>query len=228
MTQYCQEVFADRLQCSRFTSLSCHESRVTESGTGRINQKERTREALLAAAVALIRQGKQPTVEEAADFARISKRTAYRYFVSQAHLLADASLEALRPAMGEAIGKAVETGTAPERLAALAAAMNALAVANEPALRIMMRAALDRGLTGEGASPRQRGQRRLDWVETALAPVAGKLTKPNHDRLVAALVVCLGVDALIVLRDICSLDPDQVLAVMVWSAQSLLEAALST
>jgi AcrR family transcriptional regulator len=201
---------------------------MNESHTGRTDQKERTRVALLAAAAALIGQGKQPTVEEAADFARISKRTAYRYFVSQAHLLADASLEALRPVMGAAIGKSLETGDAPHRLAALAAAMNSLAVTHEPALRIMMRAALERGMTAAPSAPRQRGQRRLDWIETALEPVRDRLAKPDYDRLVAALVVSLGVDALIVLRDICGLDGDQVLSVMVWTAHSLLAAALES
>ena len=197
-----------------------------EPGSGRVDQKERTRTALLAAAAELIRQGGQPTVEEAADFARISKRTAYRYFTSQAHLLADASLEALRPVMGALIGKALQTGDAKERLAALAAAMNELAVTYEPALRIMMRAALDRAMNPEPDGPPQRGQRRLDWIHTALAPVRDQLTKPGYDRLVASLVVSLGVDALIVLRDICGLDADQVLSVMVWTAHSLLDAAL--
>jgi AcrR family transcriptional regulator len=197
-----------------------------EPSFGRVDQKERTRAALLAAAAELIRQGRQPTVEEAADFARISKRTAYRYFVSQAHLLADASLEALRPVMGAAIGKAVETGDARERLTALAAAMNELAVKYEPALRIMMRSALDRGMNGEPEVPRQRGTRRLDWIETALLPVRDRLTKPSYDRLVAALAVSLGVDALIVLRDVCGLEAEQILPVMVWTAHSLLDAAL--
>jgi AcrR family transcriptional regulator len=199
-----------------------------EPSLGRVDQKERTRVALLAAAAELIRQGRQPTVEEAADFARISKRTAYRYFISQAHLLADASLEALRPVMGAAIGNAIGSGDARERLAALAAAMNELAVKYEPALRIMMRSALDRGINGEPAGPRQRGGRRLDWIETAISPVRDRLTKPSYDRLVAALAVSLGVDALIVLRDICGLDADQILSVMVWTAHSLLDAALES
>lgn len=204
----------------------CHQGAMNEIGLGRVDQKERTRAALLAAAVTLIGQGRQPTVEETAAFARISKRTAYRYFVSQAHLLADASLEALRPVMGAAIGKAIGSGDARERLAALAAAMNALAATHEPALRIMMRAALDRGMTEPANAPRQRGQRRLDWIQTALAPVRDQLAKPDYDRLVASLAVSLGVDALIVLRDICGLEGDQVLAVMVWAAHSLLDAAL--
>jgi hypothetical protein len=93
---------------------------------------------------------------------------------------------------------------------------------------MMMRAALERGLSGQAAGPRQRGQRRLDWIHTALAPVRGQLKEPEYDRLVASLVVSLGVDALIVLRDICGLDADQVLSVMVWTAHSLLDAALGS
>ena len=56
-----------------------NEIRQDDSG-GRTNQKARTRAALLGSALALIRQGQRPTVEEAALAVGISKRTAYRYF----------------------------------------------------------------------------------------------------------------------------------------------------
>ena len=74
-----------------------------EATRERTNQKARTRADLLAAASALIRAGRRPTVEEVALAAGISKRTAYRYFTSQEHLLADAALETLRPASVAAI-----------------------------------------------------------------------------------------------------------------------------
>src|SRR5579872_3336731 len=47
---------------------------------GRVRQKRRTRRAILAAASALIGEGKRPSVEEVADAAEVSRRTAYRYF----------------------------------------------------------------------------------------------------------------------------------------------------
>ena len=54
---------------------------------GRTRQKERTRNALIAAARNLVAQGVTPTVEEAATAASISRTAAYRYFPNQRALL---------------------------------------------------------------------------------------------------------------------------------------------
>ena len=60
---------------------------------GRTSQKQRTRDALVAAARELVTQGRAPTVEEAAEAAAISRTTAYRYFPNQRELLAAAHPE---------------------------------------------------------------------------------------------------------------------------------------
>src|SRR3954447_24466323 len=60
---------------------------------GRVRQKQRTREALLTAARELVADGVTPTVEQAAEHAGISRTTAYRYFPTQATLLAAAHPE---------------------------------------------------------------------------------------------------------------------------------------
>jgi AcrR family transcriptional regulator len=191
---------------------------------GRTNQKARTRADLLQAAIALIRKGERPTVEEAALAAGVSKRTAYRYFVSQDHLLADASLEGLRTVLGGMLDEGLDADDAPSRLSALAIAMNKLAISHEAELRVMIRASLDAPRASSGEPT--RGQRRMDWINTALAPARGQLSHDLYERLASALAVCLGIDALIVLRDICGLAPDRVESVMMWSAQALFEAAL--
>jgi AcrR family transcriptional regulator len=190
----------------------------------RTNQKARTRADLLQAAIALIRNGERPTVEEAALAAGVSKRTAYRYFVSQDHLLADAALEGLRAVLGDMIEKGLDADDAPSRLSALAIAMNKLAISHEAELRVMIRASLDTPRTNAGEST--RGQRRMDWINTALAPARGQLNDDLYDKLASALAVSLGIDALIILRDICGLSPDRIESVMTWSAQALFDAAM--
>ena len=70
---------------------------------GRINQKRRTRAAIVAAAAELVRQGKSPTVAEVADAALVSRATAYRYFPSQEYLLAEAALESIRGDVDESL-----------------------------------------------------------------------------------------------------------------------------
>ena len=63
-------------------------------GSGRSLQKQRTRDALVAAARELVAAGETPTIEDAAEAAPISRTSAYRYFGSQAEPLAAAHPEA--------------------------------------------------------------------------------------------------------------------------------------
>ena len=60
---------------------------------GRIGQKRRTRDALIAAARELVANGETPTVEAAAEAASISRTTAYRYFPNRRALLVAAHPE---------------------------------------------------------------------------------------------------------------------------------------
>src|SRR6266545_4136724 len=66
---------------------------------GRTQQKQRTRNALIAAARELVAQGVTPTVEEAALAASISRTTAYRYFPNQRALLFGAHPETETPSL---------------------------------------------------------------------------------------------------------------------------------
>src|SRR6516162_478032 len=59
----------------------------------RLNQRHRTRAALVHAAMQAVRRGETPTVESAAEDAGVSRAAAYRYFTSQQALLLETSLE---------------------------------------------------------------------------------------------------------------------------------------
>ena len=52
------------------------------TAAGRANQKRRTRQALIDAALALRERGRDPSFAEVAEHARVSRATAYRYFPS--------------------------------------------------------------------------------------------------------------------------------------------------
>jgi hypothetical protein len=71
-----------------------------------------------------------------------------------------------------------------------------------------------------------RGTRRVDWIEMALAPARHRMSTPMFERLVSALALCIGIEALLVLRDIRGLDAAQAEEVSSWAARALLRASL--
>lgn len=191
----------------------------------RDNQRARTRRDLVDAALALLRQGSTPTVVEVADAAGVSRRTAYRYFASGEHLMVDALLEAMRSDVEHEIGAAAAEGDDIEaRVDRLVDALHHLTVDKEQLLRQMIRFTLDRGPVEPGAPVRP--SRRLEYVEQALSPLRETLAPAAYERLVRAMAVVIGIEARIVLRDICGLDDDTIVETERWAAQALLEAAL--
>ena len=198
--------------------------------TGRERQKGRTRKALLAAAVELIAAGQTPSITEVADAAEISRRTAYRYFPTQEQLLVEAALEGLRPDIVDAV-ETPDVGKSDDveaRLDRTVLALQRGAVANEQLLRTMIRLTVSRPPSADAdRSEPRRGYRRIEWIELALAPVRKELGKKRFERLVSALTVCLGIDALIVLRDLRGLSEAEAEAVTLWTARVLLRASLA-
>jgi AcrR family transcriptional regulator len=209
-------------------ALQGHKELSQDLSKERTNQKARTRTALLASAGALFREGKRPTVEEAALAVGISKRTAYRYFDSQEHLLADAALETLRPCMDEMLASVATSDAVHARVASLAVALRRLAEEHDAELREMIRASLNRGAAASAAdAPRARGGRRLDWIRMSLEPIRGEIPADRFEKLTDCLAVCLGIDALMVLRDICGIPGEKAEELMVWMATTILDKALS-
>ena len=198
----------------------------------RVQQKGRTRSALLAAAVRLVTAGEQPSVADVADAAEVSRRTAYRYFPTQEQMLVEAALEGVRGIMSQAIegsdAKRVDVSDVEARLDRAVHALQRSAVDNEQLLRTMIRLTVSQppGTSSARAQTPKRGYRRIEWIALALAPVKKKLGPRKYERLVSALTMCVGIEALIVLRDLRGLPADEAEDVSRWAARTLLHAAL--
>jgi AcrR family transcriptional regulator len=190
----------------------------------REKQKARTRRDLVAAALALLEAGRTPTVTEVADAAEVSRRTAYRYFPTGEQLMTEALLEGARAD----VERDIDAGSADDpidvRLDRLVDALHDLTVSKEQLLRQMIRFTIDRGQIEPGVPPRP--SRRLDYVEQALAPLRDQLFTDDYERLLHAMAVVIGIEARIVLRDICGLDDTQIRETERWAAHALLAAAL--
>jgi AcrR family transcriptional regulator len=190
----------------------------------RENQKARTRRDLVDAALRLLADGGTPTVTEVADAANVSRRTAYRYFPTGEQMIAEALLEGMRSDVEREIDAGPSNDDIATRVDHLVGALHHLTVSKEHLLRQMIRLTIDRNAIEPGVPPRP--SRRLDYVEQALSPLRKELTPAGYDRLVHATAVVIGIEARIVLRDICDLDDQAIVATERWAAQALLAAAL--
>lgn len=190
----------------------------------RENQKRRTRRALVEAAGRLIAAGERPSVTEVAEAAEISARTAYRYFPNAEQLTVEATLEATRRTMELSIDAGRPDETVADRVGRLVDALQQMTLDNETLLRQMIKFTVDRGPIEPGVPARPA--RRLEYVERALAPLEERLAPDDLDRLSFALTVVMGIESTLVLRDICGLDAEEILAVQQWSARALIRAAV--
>jgi AcrR family transcriptional regulator len=190
------------------------------------NQRYRTRKDLLAAAARLVREGRKPSLEEVAAAALVSRATAYRYFPNVEALLVEASVDLAVPD-SEAVFAGDPSVDPEERVDRAEAAMHRAVVENEAALRLMLASALvraARGPAGDGVPLRQN--RRTPLIEAALAPARGRFGDDSYARLVAALALVFGPEAMVVSRDVLRLDEGTARAVKGWAARALVRAAL--
>jgi AcrR family transcriptional regulator len=187
----------------------------------------RMRKNMLDAAMSLMQDGYIPSVSDVAEAAQVSRATAYRYFPSQAALIQSAVDEALGPILAWNS----ESHDARDRVSELVTFAYPRMEAYEATLKAALRLALDQwarkhaGALG-GEAPMVRGH-RIALLNSALAPLAGKLSRAALLRLTRSLSLVFGTEAFVVLKDIWGLDRKRAQNVAVWTCHALIEAAVA-
>jgi AcrR family transcriptional regulator len=189
--------------------------------TGRTKQKERTRNALLAAARELLVEGGSPTVEQAADRAQISRTTAYRYFANQRALLVALYPEINTPSLLDDDAPADPA----QRLECVIQRLTQQVVDHEHELRAQLRLSLDPSTVDPEQLPFRKG-RAIGWIEDALVPLKEQMTAREIHRLALAIRATSGIEALVWLTDIAGLTSAAAAELMRSSAQALLRDVL--
>jgi AcrR family transcriptional regulator len=189
-------------------------------GGGRERQRRRTRKAIIDAAARLLAAGEEPSVGEIAEAADVSRRTVYLYFPTVEHLLADAALELTRASVEPHFEV---HGDAGARVEALVRALVQGFAETEALGRTIIRLTVGSGTSADGA-PR-RGYRRVEWIERAAAPLRDTLPPERFERLVSALTLVTGWEAMIVLQDTRGLSAEEAEEICSWAARALLAAA---
>jgi AcrR family transcriptional regulator len=184
--------------------------------SSRVNQKERTRQAIVAATRELIRSGGEVTMPAVAKSALVSEATAYRYFPDLASLLREA-LTGVWPSPETALAPVAGSDDPVERVACATEALLRHVLTYQGAVRAMIAATITR--------PDQAAMRpghRFGLIDEALRPEAGTagLAQLKRD-----LAVVISAEALFTLTDLCGLSPEDAIASAVHTARTLTQAA---
>ncbi|HEY7062924.1 MAG TPA: TetR/AcrR family transcriptional regulator [Chloroflexota bacterium] len=177
----------------------------------------------------MYRAGSTPTVAQAAVQARVSRATAYRYFPTQEALLVEL---AVTPGVArvEQLLTALSTDDVEQRLLLLLDTFGPIVIADETQFRRALRVYLDTWLRSRrhpnAEIPAVREGRRMRWLDQVLGPLPG-MSEAHRRRLQAALALTLGIDSVVIMKDVCGLDDDEALAVLRWAATVLLRVALA-
>ena len=191
---------------------------------GRVNQKRRTRAAIVAACQELIAAGADINMPAVARAALVSEPTAYRYFPDLASLLEEA-LTGIEPDPAAALAAGADPGDPVERVAYAAALLARLVIERQGAIRVLISVSVTRR-----NAPALRPGYRFALIDQALAPLSG--SKPGMDaatleQLRRDLAVVISAEAVLTLTDLYGLEPEQAVGSIVHTARLVTEATLS-
>jgi AcrR family transcriptional regulator len=193
-----------------------------DGGTGRVNQKLRTRNAIIAAATELSRTGREVTMPEVARAALVSEATAYRYFPDLASLLQEAMAGQL-PTAEQALAPVEGKDDPVARVAAVTEFLLQHVLARQGVVRALIAATI-----AKPDQARVRPGLRFGLIDTALAPLETTLGVSQPEvlaQLKRDLAVVVSAEALFSLTDLEGLDPERAIASIVHTATTLTRAA---
>jgi AcrR family transcriptional regulator len=205
------------------TSKSSPRRRAAES-SGRVNQKHRTRQALVDAAHALRDEGHNPSFAEVAERALVSRATAYRYFPSLEALISETAADrGMKPL--ESIWR---PGDDPvEGMGRAARELNKLLLDDEAGLHVMERSFMTVWLESESREAPLRPGRRMNYIDPIVDSLKDLLTPAARKRLKQALSIVMGTEAVIAVRDISRASVGDALDTTAWAARTLVRQALA-
>jgi AcrR family transcriptional regulator len=192
--------------------------------TGRTNQKERTRAAIVTAAREAVATGGEVAMPDVARRALVSEATAYRYFPDLASLLREA-LAGLWDSPEQAMAPVARSDDPVERVGFAAEVLLREVLAYQGAVRVMIAASITRP-----PAAALRPGRRFGLIDEALRPLDDTMAvrQPGQfEQLKRGLAVVISAEALFTLTDLCGLAPEEAIASAAATARSLTAAAIS-
>jgi AcrR family transcriptional regulator len=195
-----------------------------DAAAGRVNQKQRTRAAIVAAAQELITGSGEVTMPAVARAALVSEATAYRYFPDLISLLREA-VDGSWPSPAEALASVEGSPDPVERIAVATEHLLRHVQRHQGVVRAMIAASVVRPDV-----PVSRPGYRFALIDLALEPLESGPGRrhPEELRLLRQdLAAVVSAEALFTLTDLAVLSPDEAIASAVRTARTITAAAVS-
>jgi AcrR family transcriptional regulator len=196
---------------------------MTMAAPGRVAQRRRTRRAIVEATMALLGEGAEPSINDIAARADVSRRTIYLHFPTLDQLVLDATAGLMNEDVDAALAR-VRSEDPRQRVTVLVAEVYRTMEKSLPLGRKLIKLTVD-APPPAGDLPR-RGYRRVGWLEWAVEPARARLTSQQWDDLVSGLALVIGWEAFIVLLDVRGLSSVAARELTLRTALTLLDAAL--
>jgi len=186
---------------------------------GRVNQKIKTRTRILNAAKELMSQNKKISLEDVAERANVGRATIYRYFPKIELLFAEASLD-IHSVPAEELFEKVKDQPLKEQILYVQDYYNKLAQDHEVVFRRYLSTALTESI---GSNHKIRGARRVHAMKLILESHKSELSEKDKKNLENASTILMGIESLIVSKDVCGLSNKETNATLNWAIEMILK-----
>lgn len=183
--------------------------------TGRTNQKLETRSKILVSAQYFLNKGQEFNLEDIAKRTGISRATVYRYFSNVDILVAEASLD-VSVKNPEKICNNLQGVGLEDRVLEIQDYYNTLTLNNEKLFRKYISIILDLN-----TSAPKRGARRKKTLQLILDKT--ELTFKEKEDLSNLLTILMGIEPLIVTKDVCGLNNSESSELLKWGVKLILK-----
>jgi AcrR family transcriptional regulator len=181
--------------------------------TGRVKQKLETRGKILKSAKELVKQGTKFNLEDVASKSGISRATIYRYYSNVEILSYEVGID-LGTKSPEDIMEEYKDSSLKDMILGIQNYYNDHALINENAFRKFLSASLT------SASEKKRGARRNKTLQLALKQT--NMSKKEKKKLVNILTILMGIEPLIVSKDVSGLNNGEFKELLSWGMELIL------
>ena len=188
--------------------------------SGRINQKLETRDKILKNAQYFINKGLEFNLEDIAKRSGISRATIYRYY-SKVEILASEAWLDINTKSPENIIESLKDKNIEEIILGIQNYYNTLAIDHEGAFRKYLCTVL-----ASNPSEIKRGARRKKTLQLAFENTSININE--KEKLVNLLTLLMGIEPLIVTKDVSGLNNNQSMKIMKWGVHLILKSYFET